>query len=79
MINKTNKQNHYGVYKKSSEFARFLYPLLNMSNRIYVGNLLWATSDATLREAFSEYGEVANAAILRDTDTGKFFSCNVII
>ncbi|MFQ5514587.1 MAG: RNA recognition motif domain-containing protein [Myxococcota bacterium] len=39
--------------------------------RIYVGNLPFETSEAELREAFAEFGEVQSAAVITDRDTGR--------
>ena len=38
---------------------------------IYVGNLPWSLSDDDLQELFAEYGEVTNATIIADRDTGR--------
>jgi RNA recognition motif-containing protein len=42
---------------------------------IYVGNLAYATNDESLKAAFSVYGEVASARVVRDrmTDRSKGF------
>ncbi len=39
--------------------------------RIYVGNLSWSTSDEELREFFSQYGNVNDASVITDRDTGR--------
>ena len=38
---------------------------------IYVGNLSFDTSSEELREAFSEHGEVADARVITDRETGR--------
>lgn len=38
---------------------------------IYVGNLSYDISVEELREAFEQHGEVANAKIITDRDTGR--------
>jgi RNA recognition motif-containing protein len=38
---------------------------------IYVGNLSWGTTEAELREAFSAYGQVSSATIVKDRNTGR--------
>ncbi len=38
---------------------------------IYVGNLPYTTTDADLRAAFDQYGEVASAAVIMDKMTGR--------
>ena len=38
---------------------------------IYVGNLPWSTTEAELRTAFEEYGDVSSVNIITDRDTGR--------
>ena len=38
---------------------------------IYVGNLPYDTDEQTIREAFSEYGNVENVNIIYDRHTGR--------
>ncbi len=42
-----------------------------MSTKIFVGGLSWGTDDASLREAFEAYGEVTDAKVITDRDTGR--------
>ena len=42
-----------------------------MSNKLFVGGLAWATDDAGLRSAFEEFGEVTDAKVILDRDTGR--------
>ncbi len=42
-----------------------------MSTRLYVGNLSFRTSGDELRELFSQAGEVENASVVEDRDTGR--------
>jgi RNA recognition motif-containing protein len=42
-----------------------------MANKLFVGGLSWNTSDAGLREAFERFGEVAEATVVMDRDTGR--------
>lgn len=39
--------------------------------RIYAGNLAYATDQDSLRRAFEEYGEVSDAFVVMDRDTGR--------
>ena len=39
--------------------------------RIYVGNLNYDTTEDALRDAFGAYGEVEEAAIITDRETGR--------
>jgi len=39
--------------------------------RIYVGNLKYSVSDETLREMFSEFGDVASADVIKDKFSGQ--------
>jgi len=38
---------------------------------IYVGNLSWEVNDEDLRSYFSEFGEVASAAVIKDKFSGR--------
>ena len=42
-----------------------------MSTRLYVGNLNFRTTGDELRELFSQAGEVENATVVEDRDTGR--------
>ncbi|KAJ4253766.1 Cinnamyl-alcohol dehydrogenase Flavonol reductase/cinnamoyl-CoA reductase [Fusarium torreyae] len=40
-------------------------------SKLYVGNLSWNTTDDTLRDTFSQFGQVVDSIIMRDRDTGR--------
>jgi RNA recognition motif-containing protein len=42
-----------------------------MSTKIYVGNLPWRATDAQLSELFSVHGDVTEARIITDRETGR--------
>ncbi len=42
-----------------------------MSTKIYVGNLPWRATDAQLSEMFATHGEVIEARIITDRETGR--------
>lgn len=42
-----------------------------MSTNLYVGNLAFATTSTDLQSLFAEYGEVADAKVITDRDTGQ--------
>ena len=39
--------------------------------RIYIGNLSWGTTDDGLKKAFERFGEVNDANVARDRETGR--------
>ncbi|KAG9151579.1 hypothetical protein Leryth_021899 [Lithospermum erythrorhizon] len=41
------------------------------SSKVFVGGLAWSTDDTSLREAFSNYGDVAEARVIQDRETGR--------
>ena len=42
-----------------------------MSKKLFVGGLSWGTDDNALRAAFEQYGEVLEAKVITDRDTGR--------
>ena len=41
------------------------------SNKLYVGNLSFNTTEDSLREAFSQFGGVTRATVVTDRETGR--------
>ena len=42
-----------------------------MSKKLFVGGLAWATDDHGLRAAFEQFGEVLEAKVITDRETGR--------
>jgi RNA recognition motif-containing protein len=42
-----------------------------MSKKLFVGGLSWDTSDDTLRQAFEPFGDILDAKVISDRDTGR--------
>jgi len=42
-----------------------------MSKKLFVGSLSWNTDDRSLREAFSPHGEITEAVVITDRDSGR--------
>ena len=42
-----------------------------MNNKLFVGNLSWNTTSESLNQAFSAFGEVVEATVITDRDTGR--------
>lgn len=42
-----------------------------MAKKIYIGNLSFTTSEETLKDYFSAYGEVLSATVIKDKDTNQ--------
>ncbi len=40
-------------------------------NKLFVGGLAWATTDDSLRAGFEQYGEVTEARVILDRETGR--------
>jgi len=43
----------------------------SMSKKLFVGGLSWDTTDDGLRQAFQPYGEITEAKVITDRDTGR--------
>ncbi len=42
-----------------------------MSKKLFVGSLSWDTDDSGLRAAFEQFGEVTEAKVITERDTGR--------
>jgi cold-inducible RNA-binding protein len=42
-----------------------------MGLKLYVGNMAYSTTEAEIRELFSQAGEVASVSLITDRDTGR--------
>ena len=42
-----------------------------MSKKLFVGGLSWGTTDEGLNGAFSRFGEIAEAKVITDRETGR--------
>jgi cold-inducible RNA-binding protein len=42
-----------------------------MTQKVYVGNLSYNTTEGTLRTLFAEYGEIESVNLITDRDTGR--------
>ena len=42
-----------------------------MSKRLFIGGLAWATTTEDLQEAFTPFGEVVDAKVVSDRETGR--------
>lgn len=41
------------------------------SNKLFVGGLAWETSDESLNGAFNQFGEIVEAKVITDRETGR--------
>ncbi|KAK3206711.1 hypothetical protein Dsin_020757 [Dipteronia sinensis] len=51
--------------------ASMLSSACHMSSKLFVGGLSYTTDDHSLKEAFPSFGEVVEARIVSDRDTGR--------
>jgi RNA recognition motif-containing protein len=42
-----------------------------MAKKLFVGGLSWGTVDASLRQAFEQFGDVSDAKVIMDRETGR--------
>jgi cold-inducible RNA-binding protein len=42
-----------------------------MSKKLFVGSLSWGVNDDSLRDAFSVHGQISEAVVITDRDTGR--------
>jgi heterogeneous nuclear ribonucleoprotein A1/A3 len=43
----------------------------DMSNKLFIGGLSWDTDDSGLRAAFQPFGDIKEARVVTDRDTGR--------
>jgi cold-inducible RNA-binding protein len=43
----------------------------SMAKKLFIGGLSWDTTDDGLRQAFASYGEITEAKVITDRDTGR--------
>lgn len=41
------------------------------NNKLFVGSLPWSINSDSLRELFSQYGEITDAVVITDRDSGR--------
>ena len=60
--------------RKLDKFSFFFlinkYFFYNMS-KLFIGGLSWNTTDDSLREFFEQHGNVTDAIVIKDRETGK--------
>src|SRR5438105_2163479 len=44
---------------------------MDNKNKLYVGNLPWSMTNDSLRDMFTQFGEVTDAAVITDRMTGR--------
>ncbi|KAH9602863.1 hypothetical protein KSS87_016882 [Heliosperma pusillum] len=62
------------ILKKSiaqNSASSMLNSVRYMSTKLFIGGISYGTDDKSLEEAFSQFGEVANARVIVDRDTGR--------
>ncbi|KAL9666525.1 hypothetical protein QQ045_000859 [Rhodiola kirilowii] len=64
-----------GLYKNSASnvapMAYILSGVRDMSSKLFVCGLSWGTDDLSLKDAFSTCGEVVEARVITDRETGR--------
>ncbi|KAL2523033.1 RRM domain-containing protein [Forsythia ovata] len=68
---KQNLSKHVNLGLSASNPSLFQAIRSMSSSKLFVGGLSWSTDEVSLREAFSQYGEVVEARIILDRDTGR--------
>lgn len=64
---------HLILFYFDSALAEFkVEESVNLSKKVYVGNLSFDATEDDVRELFGEYGEVDSVAWITDRDSGRF-------
>jgi len=59
------------THQRSSPKATQKRSVESMAKKLFVGGLSWDTTDDGLRQAFVSYGEITEAKVITDRDTGR--------
>ncbi|XP_076903903.1 glycine-rich RNA-binding protein 4, mitochondrial-like [Bidens hawaiensis] len=70
-VSKHTNINHEMSVTSPSLFQMVRCMSTGGSSKVFVGGLAWATDDNSLREAFCAYGEVYEARVIVDRETGR--------
>ncbi|MCL7034089.1 hypothetical protein MKW94_025970, partial [Papaver nudicaule] len=66
---KTGNQMNPGCSSASSLFQQAIRCM--SSSKLFVGGIAYATDDQALREAFTGFGQVTEAKVILDRETGR--------
>lgn len=58
-------------FTRSSSLHQSSSVSMSESVKLFIGGLAWATNDESLREAFSKYGRVTDAVVMKDRETQR--------
>lgn len=58
----THSQQPYFSYSQTTAMA---------GTKLFIGGLAWATTDSSLREKFEEFGQVEEAVVVKDRESGR--------
>ena len=62
---------HHDLRDGRPEKAALREKTRDMSKKLFVGSLSWDTNDEGLRNAFSPHGEISEAIVISDRDSGR--------
>ncbi|RWR74610.1 glycine-rich RNA-binding protein 2, mitochondrial-like protein [Cinnamomum micranthum f. kanehirae] len=60
-----------GMSREPLPVTSMLNAIRCMSTKLFIGGLSYGTDDQSLREAFSSFGDVTEARVINDRDTGR--------
>lgn len=69
LLHGQQQQQHHHHVQPFSFWARSMST--GQSSKLFIGGLSWQTDESQLRDAFSSFGEVIEAKIVMDRDTGR--------
>ncbi|CAI9109836.1 OLC1v1009747C1 [Oldenlandia corymbosa var. corymbosa] len=62
---------HVGLESSAASNSMFYQAIRSMSTKLFVGGLSYGTDESSLSQAFSQHGEVVEAKIIIDRDSGR--------
>ncbi|KAK0660276.1 putative RNA-binding protein [Lasiodiplodia hormozganensis] len=70
-VNMNGGDNHAGHHEQSGGHEQPSGIGIKEDGKMFIGGLNWETTDQSLRDYFSQFGEVAECTVMRDGATGR--------
>lgn len=59
------------IRNSNSSYKHFIFGILIMSKKVFVGGLSWDTDEQSLENTFGSFGQIEELKLIRDRETGR--------